>query len=287
MGLFDWLGDFLGGGGGGDTGDMGYTGGDTGGESSDWLSGLFGNGDTGTTDFSSLFSNYGQDMGTSEPSSGFDFSSLGSDTAPVSDYGDMFAGMNQSAMPLDNTSGGGLTDLLSKMKSGITGMTGKSMPQLLQYGGGLAANYLGQRPQAEQTKSNLSDYLSNVTWTPERSNNYLNALRSNTAGTVGAAAGRQKGTLAEQLASNGRGGGSYGRGSNSIDLNALNTMANTMNNGIQTVNQPPNLSASPFMAQTNPMAQTLTGLGGFMGNSYNNSNTLRLLSQLFGGQNNG
>jgi hypothetical protein len=171
-----------------------------------------------------------------------------------------------------------ITDYLSKLKDN---------KQLLPLGAGLLANYFGKSMSADtqqaQTKQNLADYLSNVTWTPEKSGNYVNAVRSNAAGTTGAAASKAKGTLAEQLASNGRGGGSYGSKAGMIDRAGLNQMADATNKAITTVNTPSNLSAAPFMAQQgyNAVGDTLTGLGGTLANYANNQQTMEILKQLF------
>ncbi len=167
--------------------------------------------------------------------------------------------------------GGGLSGLAGSLLSGAT-------PYLL--GGGLLSNLLGKQQQAEQQKRNLADYLGQTTWTPDRINRYLASIGSNTAGTLGRSAQKAKGTLAEQLASSGRGGGSYGAVSNAIEQNLLNELAQERNKALATVSIPSSVSPAPFMAQTDATGESLLGLGGLLGNLASNFMTADLLKQL-------
>jgi hypothetical protein len=249
---------------------------------SDWDFSSGGNGDTGGFGDDSFATGWDFSGGGYSDGSAFD-SSPSYDIQPVSyDMGTPTPApggtMNTASTP---SSSNNILDILKKMRES------KGMGQLATLGGGALLNYLGKNDNAKvnatQNSKNLADYLAQVTWTPERSTNYVNAVRSNTAGTVGAAASKAKGTLAEQLASAGRGGGSYGKKSQAIDMAALNSMAGATNSAIQTVNTPTSVSAAPFMAQqgNTALGDTLTGFGGYLGNQYNNQNTLNLLRSLF------
>ena len=160
----------------------------------------------------------------------------------------------------------------------LGGFGGKAMPYLA--GAGLLSNLGGQLLGSEQQKSNLGDYIGATTWTPEKASTYLGSIGQSTAGTLGADAARRKGTLAESMATAGRGGGGYGKGVMGIDEQTLNAIANARNQALTTVSQPPNLSPSPFMSQTNPYASTLTGIGGTAGNLMTQMATMEMMRKL-------
>jgi hypothetical protein len=165
-------------------------------------------------------------------------------------------------------SGNGVMDFLKNNKT------------MALLGAGGLANYFGKSAQAGQTKDNLSDYLGQTTWTPQKASAYQSGIASNAAGTYGAAGARAKGTLAEQMSGLGRGGGSYGAGKNAIDENVLNQLASAKNQALTTTSTPSNLSAAPFMSQTNATADTLTGLGGMFGNMATTDASLEFLKRL-------
>jgi hypothetical protein len=260
---------------------------------SDWDFSSGGNGDMGGFGDDSFATGWDFSGGGYSDGSAFD-SSPSYDIQPVSyDMGTPTPApggtMNTTSTPGENWMQklGLYKNIKNKDGSSSTNIMGMGADQLLKLGMGAGLNYLGKNDNAKvnatQNSKNLADYLAQVTWTPERSTNYVNAVRSNTAGTVGAAASKAKGTLAEQLASAGRGGGSYGKKSQAIDMAALNSMAGATNSAIQTVNTPTSVSAAPFMAQqgNTALGDTLTGFGGYLGNQYNNQNTLNLLRSLF------
>lgn len=196
----------------------------------------------------------------------------GYDPSGIGDISDAMTGSGLD--PMTGLSAGGAGGGLSGLGRLFSGTT----PYLL--GGGLLSNFLGKDKQAGQQKSNLADYLAETTWTPQRASNYVSSVGSNSAGTIGSSAAKAKGTLAEQLAGSGRGGGSYGASANAINQNALNQIAAERNKAIATVNTPSNVSAAPFMAQTNATGETLTGLGGLLGNLATNNMTADLLARL-------
>lgn len=289
--MWDWLSSIMNFGGGNDDWSMvndGVYNGDTGGgASSDW----------------SMM----DDVDWSGITSGF-YGGGGSDWSMVNDgiYNDGSYGMGELAFPSDYGSGAGsfngdgimggynmdvsggngiLGSIFDKLKKGVGSDAGKSA---LKMGAGVLASYLGNKSTAnanqDQAKSNLANYLSNVTWTPERSANYTNAVRANTSGILSGALAQGRGTLAEQLASAGRGGGSFGKQNASMTRDMLNKMASTTNSAIQTVNTPPNLSAQAFAIPADTSTgNTLTGISGLLGNSYNQDATSKLLQQILAG----
>jgi len=220
----------------------------------------------------------GYDMGELAFPSSYDYLSMGGGNT-----------QNWSMLPDSAFSGQGSNgvfgNILEKLKKGVTGDNGNS---LLKLGGGILASYLGNKSTAnanqDQAKSNLANYLSNVTWTPEKSANYTNAVRANTSGVLSGALAQGRGTLAEQLASAGRGGGSFGKKNESMTREMLNKMASANNQAIQTVNTPPNLSAQAFAIPADTSTgNTLTGISGLLGNSYNQDATIKLLQQILAG----
>jgi hypothetical protein len=93
-----------------------------------------------------------------------------------------------------------------------------------------------------------------------------------------------KGKMSEQLASAGRGGGSFGKASDKMTRNMLNSLASATNQAIQTTSTPPNLSYSAFnIPADTSTGNTLSNISGFLGNQYNQDYTIRLLRQLLGG----
>ena len=173
------------------------------------------------------------------------------------------------------------------MGMGGTGSSGW-MDTLGKYGGkylplmglGMGSNLLGQYLQSRQNKSNLSDYVGASTWTPDKANTFLNATSANTAGTLAGAGAKTRGTLAESMASAGRGGGGYGAQSLAIDEATLQSLAAARNQGLATVSTPPNLNPGPFMAQSNPYASTMTGMGGAAGNAMTQMMTYEMMKNL-------
>jgi len=189
---------------------------------------------------------------------------------------------------------GGFTNLLTQLgikktdKKGENTYFGQSPGQLLKLALGMGASYLGNKSTAQanqdQARSNQADYLKNVTWTPERTAAYTNAVRNNVSGLLSGQLAQGKGKMSEQLASAGRGGGSFGKASDKMTRNMLNSLASATNQAIQTTSTPPNLSYSAFnIPADTSTGNTLSNISGFLGNQYNQDYTIRLLRQLLGG----
>lgn len=254
-----------------------YYGGDTGGDSSfldNMLSGF------SDTDYSDFFNE-----SNPSPSYGFDLGELA--MAPSYDSispADVYQSYDMNSLLGDVSSSNSIWDTLSKLKRGA----GLDNNNLMKLGLGAGLSYLGNKSTANanqnQASSNLANYLSNVTWTPEKSANYMNAVRNNVAGIYGGQLAQGKGTLAEQLAGAGRGGGSYGKASEKLNREMLNKMATATNSAIQTVNTPSNLSYGAFnIPADTSTGNWLTNLSGLLGNMYTQDNTSKLLQQILAG----
>jgi len=284
--MWDWLEelfDFGGGGGGGENWSMlndGVYNGDTGG-SSDWS--MVNDG----IDWESLYNpdySFGGSSDWSMVNNGggssynelYDPYSYGS-ISPA----DVSSPYDQSSMLPDTSNPSMFSNILSQVKKG----TGMDLSQLLKLGLGAGMSYLGNKSTAKanqgQAQSNLANYLKNVTWTPERTAAYTNAVRNNVSGLLSGQLAQGKGKVAEQLASAGRGGGSFGKASDKMTRNMLNSLASATNSAIQTTSTPPNLSAGAFnIPADTSTGNTLSNISGLLGNLYNQDYTSKMLQQL-------
>jgi hypothetical protein len=147
-------------------------------------------------------------------------------------------------------------------------------------GAGMLSNLGGQYLKSQQEKENMEKYLAATTWTPERREAYLGAVDASAGGTYGAAGTAAKGSVAEQMAGQGRGGGVYGQRAQAISEDVLNKLAQARAGALTTVSSPTGVSPSPFMAQTSPGAESLIGAGGTAGNMAQMMMTMALLNKL-------
>jgi hypothetical protein len=147
-------------------------------------------------------------------------------------------------------------------------------------GAGMLSNLGGQYLKSQQEKENMEKYLAATTWTPERREAYLGAVDASAGGTYGAAGTAAKGSVAEQMAGQGRGGGVYGQRAQAISEDVLNKLAQARAGALTTVSTPTNVSPAPFMSQTSPGAESLIGLGGTAGNIGNMMTTMWFLKQM-------
>lgn len=177
-------------------------------------------------------------------------------------------------------------DWLTKLNKGTKGATGKSLGDLGLMGAGLLLNKIGSSSSAKanqnQAKDNLASYLKEATWTPEKTSNYITGIRNNAAGIYGKAANKAKGTVSAQLASAGRGGGSYGNRANSIDRDFLEKMAEVTNSAITETSKPSNVSPGLFNIPADASSgDFMKSFSGLLAEEYKNKQTNELLAQLF------
>jgi len=217
----------------------------------------------------------GPEMGATIP--------LETDMGTPMTYGD-----SQAAIPLETDMGTPMASpswwdrFSGERNQGLFGNVGGYYRRIAPYmmGAGLVSNVVGNVLQAQKDKSNLSDYINATTWTPSRASTYQTAMGNIDAGTLAGYGARAKGTLAEQMAMKGRGGGGYGRLAQGIDMATLNALANSRNQALTTVSTPPNLAVGPFMSQTNPWASTATGISGVAGNMATTGMNMYLWDQM-------
>lgn len=190
-----------------------------------------------------------------------------------------------NAPTLGGTSPSIFQDLLNKGKEGYSsldkalgGNTGKLALGL----GGALASYLGNRQQQKATQAGQKNYLDYVSWTPERVNNYMDALRSNVTSLYGNQAQGQNRAMSKSNAIKGRGGGSYGKANEAIGREMRSNIAQALNQGALTTNQPNrSVPVSAFM-QTSPEGNALQGLGAMAGNNLSQSQANDALLKMLG-----
>jgi len=145
--------------------------------------------------------------------------------------------------------------------------------------GGILANLAGNIMNTNATKQGQSDYLKAISWTPEKTENYMNALRNNVTSLYGNQAKGKNEAMSKSNAIRGTGGGSYGKKSEDIGREMRSNIASAMNQGALTTNQPVNANPSAFTT-TSPVGQTLTGIGSMAGSTLGTLKDLYLLQQL-------
>jgi hypothetical protein len=121
--------------------------------------------------------------------------------------------------------------------------------------------------------------LKAVQWTPERTENYMNALRNNVTSLYGNAAQGQNKAMAASNAARGRGGGTYGNQTQAVSREMRENMARALNQGALTTNTPVNPGMGAY-AQTSPVGQTLTGIGALAGDTIKTDTALKTLQQI-------
>jgi len=163
----------------------------------------------------------------------------------------------------------------SSVLDSLGGQKGMALAGILS---NLAGNYLNK----QATQKGQSNYLKNVTWTPQRTENYMNALRNNVTSLYGNAAQGANKAMSASNAIRGTGGGAFGRKSEQIGREMRSNIAQSMNQGALTTNTPPNLPQSAF-TNTSPVGDTLTGIGGQIGNAQANKYLLEMLNLLQNG----
>jgi len=161
---------------------------------------------------------------------------------------------------------------------------GKKYAMPLLAVGGALSNYAGAKKTQAATQQGQQNYLDAVSWTPQKTENYMNALRSNVTSLYGNQAQGQNKAMAASNAARGRGGGTYGNQTQATGREMRSNIAQALNEGALTTNRPnTNLPMSAF-AQTSPEGDTLTGIGGIMGSNLKSMQDqeawLRLLQQL-------
>jgi len=153
-------------------------------------------------------------------------------------------------------------------------------PQLALGGLGTAASLYGNIMNQKATQQGQSNYLNAVSWTPDKVNNYMDALRNNVTSLYGNAAQGQNKAMSASDAIRGTGGGGYGKNSEKVGREMRNNIATAMNQGALVTNQPnTNINPAAF-AQTDPYADTLKGLGSTLAQSASNDQLLKLLGIL-------
>lgn len=160
----------------------------------------------------------------------------------------------------------------SSVLDSLGGQKGMALAGILS---NLAGNYLNKKA----TQQGQSNYLKNVTWTPQRTENYMNALRNNVTSLYGNAAQGSNKAMSASNAIRGTGGGAFGRKSEQIGREMRSNIAQAMNQGALTTNAPPNLPQSAF-TNTSPVGETITGVGGQIGNAQANKYLLQMLNLL-------
>jgi hypothetical protein len=190
-----------------------------------------------------------------------------------------------NAPTLGGTSPSILQDLLNKGKEGYSsldkalgGNTGKLALGL----GGALASYLGNRQQQKATQAGQKNYLDYVSWTPERVNNYMDALRSNVTSLYGNQAQGQNRAMSKSNAIKGRGGGSYGKANEAIGREMRSNIAQALNQGALTTNQPNRQVSPSAFTQTSPEGNALQGLGAMAGNNLSQSQANDALLKMLG-----
>jgi len=169
-----------------------------------------------------------------------------------------------------------------KLKSGGSSVLdfANKHPQLAQMGLGTVASLMGNVMNQNATKQGQSNYLNAVSWTPDKVNNYMNALRDNVTSVYGNAAQGQNKAMSASDAVRGTGGGGYGKNAERIGREMRSNIATAMNQGSLTTNQPnTNINPAAF-TQTDPYADTLKGLGNTIAQSASNDQLLKLLGIL-------
>jgi len=145
--------------------------------------------------------------------------------------------------------------------------------------GGMLSNFAGNTLNNDAQKKGQQDYLSAVTWTPDKVANYTNALRSNASSVFGNQEANTNKAMAASNATKGRGGGTYGNTARLADINMRNQLAGALNQGAMTTSAPSNVSYGAFQ-NSSPLGDTLTGIGGMAGSTLKTLSTLELLKQL-------
>lgn len=190
-----------------------------------------------------------------------------------------------NAPTLGGTSNSVLDDIINKGKEGYSsldkalgGNTGKLALGL----GGALSSYLGNRQQQKATQAGQKNYLDYVSWTPERVNNYMDALRSNVTSLYGnQAQGRNK-AMSASNAIKGRGGGVYGKQTEATGREMRANIADALNQGALTTNQPNRSVPTSAFQQISPEGNALQGLGAMMGSNLANSQTNDQLLKMLG-----
>lgn len=144
---------------------------------------------------------------------------------------------------------------------------------------GMGANLYGNILNQKATEKGQQNYLNAVQWTPERTENYMNALRNNVTSLYGNAAQGQNKAMAASNAARGRGGGTYGNQTQAVSREMRENMAKALNQGALTTNTPVNPGMAAY-TQTSPYGQTLTGIGALSGDTIKTENMVKLLQQL-------
>jgi hypothetical protein len=161
------------------------------------------------------------------------------------------------------------------LSSTIDALGSKTGLALLGMGANLYGNVLNQKA----TQQGQQNYLKAVQWTPERTENYMNALRNNVASLYGGAAQGQNKAMAASNAARGRGGGTYGNQTQAVSREMRENMAKALNSGALTTNTPVNAGMAAY-TQTSPVGQTLTGIGGDLASINNSSMQMDYLRKL-------
>ena len=155
----------------------------------------------------------------------------------------------------------------------------KNMLGLMMLGGGL--DYLGNKMNYGAQKTGLEDYRNAVTWTPERTAQYMTNMNNLIQGVYSQEEEKKKKSVAGAMASAGRGGGGYGSAVERLGRERRETAARLSGQALTTTAMPPNLPLGSF-PYTSPEGQTLTNLGGLSGNIAQTMLMMQMLNNLYG-----
>jgi len=176
----------------------------------------------------------------------------------------------------------GLTDTLLNKAKGALGSGIKlatDNPKMALGLGGTLANLAGNVINNKAQNTGQQNYLNAVSWTPDKVNNYMNALKSNVTSLYGNQAQGANKAMSASNASRGKGGGSYGQRSEDIGREMRSNIASAINQGALTTNQPQNLNYNAF-TEKDALGDTLTGVGGIFGKLLGTESDLELLRRL-------
>jgi hypothetical protein len=149
---------------------------------------------------------------------------------------------------------------------------------------GTVLNGIGNYMGAGQTNDNLEAYRNASAWTPERIANLSNSVDANVLGVYGKNAADEKKTIAGNLASAGRGGGSSESARRSLDISTRNAEATAKNSamlqaGVYT--PPGQITGGSAYGNVNPYAASLTGASGTLGSASNAMMSAEMLKKLY------